>query len=485
MQPTTHPQITSPLDRYLATARQLGCPPDQLRAFRACGYVAQPMQLRFHAACRAADRLGGPTKVGLGGARGPGKSHAVLAQIGADDCQRLPGSKWLLLRKVGKAAREGFEDFLLRSFPPWMRYWIPSRNTLLFPNGSRIIIGHFQAEKDVDSYLGLEYDGIGIEEATQLSRAKLETIATVNRTSKADWRPRMYYSWNPGGVGHAYIKQLFVEPYRKAQQTDTRFIPGTVRDNKHVNPEYRATLEQLTGWRRQAWLDGDMDIAAGQYFTNWRHATHVRSGPFQIPPGARVWCALDYGFTHYTVVYLLCRYEGMTTVLDEHAQRRWLPPRHANSIYAMLARWGLRLSDLASFVAGRDVFSVGKDEHGKTIADQYAEQGIILTPADDDRVNGAGELLSLLGDSDAGIPHTIEVLERCAMLIACIPAMEHNPNRPEDVLKVDTDDSGDGGDDPYDTLRYGVMDKPALAIRVLAQGRAHIPMAGSERHGRR
>ncbi len=399
----------------------------------------------------------------MGGARGPGKSHGVLAQVGADDCQRMPGAKWLLLRKVGKAAKEGFEDFLTKSFPPWLRYWIPSRSTLAFPNGSRIIIGHFQAEKDVDAYLGLEYDGIAVEEATQLSRSKLELIATVNRTSKPDWRPRMYYNWNPGGIGHAYVKQLFVEPYRRGAQTETRFVPGTVNDNKHVNPEYRRTLEGLTGWRRAAWLDGDMDIAAGQFFTNWRHDLHVRTGAFEIPPGARLWCALDYGFTHYTAVYLFCRHDGRTTILDEHAERRWLPPRHADAIKAMLARWGLRVTNLASFVAGRDVFAVGKDANGKTIAEQYAEQGIDLTPANDDRINGAGELLTLLGDAEANIAPRIEILERCARLIACIPAMEHDPHRPEDVLKIDTDDNGDGGDDPYDAARYGVMDSPTPA----------------------
>jgi phage terminase large subunit len=465
---TTH-QPNSALDRYLSTARAIGCPADQLRNFRAAGYVAQPMQLRFHAACRAADMPNGPTKIGMGGARGPGKSHGVLAQVGADDCQRLSGAKWLLLRKVGKAAREGFEDLLARSFPPWMRYWIPSRSTLAFPNGSRVIIGHFQAEKDVDAYLGLEYDGIAVEEATQLSRSKLEMIATVNRTSKPGWRPRMYYTWNPGGVGHAYVKQLLVEPYRRAAQFDTRFVPGTVNDNKHVNPEYRRTLEGLTGWRRAAWLDGDMDIAAGQFFTNWRHDIHVRRGVFTIPPGARVWCALDYGFTHYTVVYLLCRYDGVVTVLDEHAERRWLPPRHVQAIKAMLGRWDLHLSDLASFVAGRDVFAVGKDSDGKTIAEQYAELGIELTPANDNRINGAGELLMLLGDAESNIPPTIEILERCARLIACIPAMEHDPHRPEDVLKIDTDDNGDGGDDPYDAVRYGIMD--VTTPRTLTQGR--------------
>lgn len=445
------------LDRYVRTARLSGCPADQLRNFRAVGYVAQPMQLRFHAAARACDFPDGPVKVGMGGARGPGKSHGVLAQVGADDCQRVDGLKWLLLRKVGKSAREGFSDFLARAFPPWLRYWIPSRNTLEFPNGSRIIIGHFQAEKDVDAYLGLEYDGIAIEEATQLSQSKLEMIATVNRTSKPDWRPRMYYTWNPGGVGHAYIKRLLFEPHRRGQQIDTRFIPGTVNDNKHVNPEYRRTLEGLTGWRRAAWLDGDMDIAAGQFFTNWRHDLVVVPTASAIP-GARFWCALDYGYTHYTVVYLLMRHDGITTVLDEHAERRWLPKRHAPAIVGMLARHGLTLNNLSSFVAGRDVFAEGKDENGKTIAEQYLEHGITLTAANDDRINGAGEVLTALGDSEVGIFPTLRIAQRCARLIECIPMLEHDPHRPEDVLKIDTDDNGEGGDDPYDAFRYGLMD---------------------------
>src|SRR5690242_21418012 len=58
--------------------------------------------------------------------------------------------------------------------------------TTLFRSGSRIIAGHFQAEKDIDAYLGLEYDVIGIEEATTLSSRKHQDISTCCRTSKPD-----------------------------------------------------------------------------------------------------------------------------------------------------------------------------------------------------------------------------------------------------------------------------------------------------------
>jgi hypothetical protein len=31
--------------------------------------------------------------------------------------------------------------------------------------------------------------------------------------------------------------------------------------------------------------------------------------------------------------------------------------------------------------------------------------------------------------------------------VECLPALQHDPNRPEDVLKVDADEDGNGGDD--------------------------------------
>ncbi len=41
-----------------------------------------------------------------------------------------------------------------------------------------------------------------------------------------------------------------------------------------------------------------------------------------------------------------------------------------------------------------------------------------------------------------------------------LPAMQHDPNRPEDVRKVDADEDGVGGDDAADALRYLVATKP-------------------------
>ncbi len=107
------------LERYMAMGQRAGCPRDQMDNFVRAGVVLQERQLAASAAARLCDRADGPTAVGYGGARGGGKSHWLLAQMGADDCQRVPGLKCLLLRKVGKANMEHFEDLRRRLFAGW------------------------------------------------------------------------------------------------------------------------------------------------------------------------------------------------------------------------------------------------------------------------------------------------------------------------------------------------------------------------------
>lgn len=451
------------LQRYVEAAHQAGLPREILEVYLKAGIVLQPKQLAFAAACAKCDKDGGSTEIGFGGARGGGKSHAGLAVLAAD-CLRYAGLTCLLLRKVGKANRENFNELRRSVLSGIKTTWKKQEGILEFENGSKIVLGHFQKESDIDAYLGLSYDVILVEEATTLANAKYKNITTCNRSSKPGWRPRMYSTTNPGGVGHAWYKKRFIG----SASPDVLFVASTVDDNVCVNTDYRKTLEKLTGWQKKAWLYGDWDIAAGQFFTNFRKDLHVRPAselPVPIKQVHRLWCSLDYGFNHYTTCYLFLQHDGIVYILDEHAERGWLPARHCAAIHAMLERHGLGVSDLATFVAGHDCFAQKGDSQAKTIADQYADAGIFLSRAKIDRITGASELLQRFGDaeSDPPIAPTLVISEKCARLIECIPAMEHDPHRPEDVLKVDTDDDGIGGDDPYDGARYGVMEAQGSA----------------------
>lgn len=455
----TH-QVQEAAIRMATIAKSAGVPQDSLRRFLSSGYVPQPKQMQFHAAARQCDESDGPTAVGFGGARGPGKSTGVLAQIGLDDCQRVPGLKWLYLRRVGKAARESFEDLRLKLLMGVPHEYKQS-GVIQFQNGSRIITGHFQNERDIDNYLGLEFDGVGLEEATQLTAKKKQQILTCVRTSKPNWRPRSYLTFNPGGIGHSHIKQEFIKPWRENTEKQTRFVFATFRDNAFLNPEYVHVLDALVGWERLAWRDGDWDIAAGQFFSTWNYDVHVIK-PYDVSH-LDAWGGFDYGFTHMTACYPMVSDDGVLTIVGEHAEAKRLPGYHAEAIKQLGQRLNLKDEWLRKIYAGKDVFANKGDEQGKTIADQYKACGIKLLPANMDRISGASEILSRLGDVNANPPirPTIKIFNTCVRLIECLPGLQHDPHRPEDVLKVDADEDAQGGDDPYDAIRYGVMARPS------------------------
>lgn len=456
----------------IKAAHAAGCPKDQIENFVRGKIVLQPLQLQASAAARLCDRESGPTEIGFGGARGGGKSHWALAQVGGDDCQRFPGLKCLWLRKVGKANTEQLQDLRRRVLAGVDHVFVDHKGILKFPNTSIIIAGHFQNESDIDHYLGLEYDIIVIEEATTLSFRKFKDIRTCLRSSKG-WRPRMYLTTNPGGIGHQWFKQRFILPFRRREETETRFVPALATDNGFINPDYHRALDSLRGWQRAAWKDGSWDLPMGQYFPNFREDIHVLRGPFDDTL-IREWsAAMDYGFTHYTCAYLGgADSEGNFHVIDCHRERQKLPQWHAREIKSMIARHRigtaehsrkLALSDLTRFCVGADAFS--KQPDGTTIAQQYAKHGIKLTLAFTDRIQGWSIIQDKLGDPSANQPAKLFIHERCAALIESIPTLQHDPSRPEDVLKIDCDDDGFGGDDDADTLRYLVASKPRRVLQ--------------------
>lgn len=466
--------MTTALDQCVEAARKAGCPRDQVERYLRAGIALLPKQWEAAAAARQCDRPDGPTEVSYGGARGGGKSHFGLAQVFIDDCGRVPNLKFLYLRKVGKAAREQVQDLrreVLHSVP---HDYLKQEGVLVrHDNESRVVLGHFQSEKDIDQYLGLQYDGVLIEEATQLSLAKKRAIGTCIRTSKPTrvWRPRKYLTTNPGGVGHGWYKAAFIDPWRKGTQSSTRHIQATVHDNPCVNSEYRSELERLTGWQLRAWLHGDWDIAAGQYFTPFRREVHgIR--PFEfIPLAWKTWLSLDYGFAHWTACYLFAETpDGVLYSVGEHAARQTLPVDHDRAIRAMLERYRVDPRRITQFVAGHDVFA--RDHNGNCVADAYSELGWDLERANVDRINGAAAILKRLGRVDPldgpRIEPTVWISEDCPRLLDSLPLLEHDPNRGEDVKKVDCDEDGQGGDDFYDAFRYGVMGSGNnAAVRVI------------------
>ena len=444
----------TPIEKCIETAKECGSPLDQVKQFLTCSYIPYPWQWRFHAAARLADEPGGPVDIGLGGARGPGKSHAVLSQVALDDCQRVPGLKVLFLRQTGTSARESFDDLVnktLRGHIPYEK----TQNSLRFVNGSRVILGGFKDERDIDKYVGIEYDLIVVEELTQLTAEKYEKLRGSLRTSKQGWRPRMYTSFNPGGIGHAFVKERYIIPSRELTETDTRFVPSTYKDNVALNPEYIEYLEGLQGDLGRAWREGDWDLFEGQYFAEWRNAKHVCE-PFTIPDAWPKFLSIDpsgrNGITSchwYTIdrdgrVYVYREHYATGMDMDEHARAiaKKSTDKDGNpEIY----QYGV--IDSAAFA---------KAGYSETAYEIYQRAGVgvdyQLLPAAKERVIGWNLVHQFLRvdkptEVNPSPQPMLQVFKTCGNMIRTIPTLQHDEHNPEDV-------DSKGEDHAADELRY-------------------------------
>ena len=131
--------------------------------------------------------------------------------------------------------------------------------------------------------------------------------------------------------------------------------------------------------------------------------------------------------------------------------------------------WHLRQSRMLSrFVAGADIF--GKESNGESVARQYRDLDLSLRPANMDRVSGWSAISQRLGDPAAGIMPSLFIHPRCKRLLECLPYLQHDPDRPGDVLKTNISEDGIGGDDLADACRYLVATKPREIRMVKLRG---------------
>ena len=441
---------------FIIEASAKGCPADQIENFIRADVFLQPKQLEFCALARQCDRADGPKAVMSGGGRGSAKSHALLAQILCDDCIRVPGLKVLMVRKIGTAGKEQIDDFekkLLRSIPHEFPRTPPK---IKFANGSFVIIGNFKDEKDIDKYLGLEYDLIYIMESNQLSQSKKMNVLSCLRTNKANWRPRCYQDTNPGGIDHVANKLLFVEPWKAGKETETRYVHSTVDDNAFVDKGYKEFLEKLVGWQREAWLYGSWEFMAGSFFSNFHPDIHVYPNAqtdLKVRAITRWAAGMDYGFSHPNAFVLGCETEdGDIFITNTYSQSSTLIEEHAANIRDLCALRNVEVAELEFIAAGRDCFKVDKD--GSTVATEYSENGMVLTPVHIDRVNAWAQVAEVFGDVQNGIRPRCFIHKNCAELILQIQAAQCDPKRPNDILKMNADpETHEGGDDLLEAFR--------------------------------
>lgn len=244
----------------------------------------------------------------FGGAKGPGKSTAlvVLCFLYA---MKYPTSSSVLFR-------ETYDDLEANLISEWKR-WVPkalyeyneSKHTAVMKNGSIVRFRYIRNYDDAKHYDGRSFDFIGVDELTHFLEEWIQILRSCLRSAKG-FPTYFRATSNPGNIGHAAVKNRYIKPtdYGKnivdsPESNDkikikVRFIPANVYDGvlTDMDPAYVLRLENLPEQDRQAYLDGNWDIAQGQYFSGFR-AGAMRREPYYLHDGAYLYGSLDHGTT--------------------------------------------------------------------------------------------------------------------------------------------------------------------------------------------
>ncbi len=384
--------------------------------------------------------------VAYGGARGGGKSWALRRKLVAM-CLRYPELRCLLIRRSFPELKANHVGPFLKEYGSLLT-WSEADKVLSFANGSRIFLGYCAADSDALRYQGQEYDVIAIDEATQLSEYCFAIFKACLRGVREVPR-RMYLTCNPGGIGHAWVKRLFVDrQFRKNENPeDYRFIPALVYDNRILlaaDPEYVRSLESLPARLRDAWLYGKWNVFEGQFFPEFDPDVHVCS-PAEIPSCLKRFVAFDYGFDMLAALLMGIDAEGKLYVLAE----RCVPDLTLSEAAACVAE--LARGQSAEFaVASPDLWNRRQDSGKSGFEIMQAVGGMPpMLPADDRRIPGWRMLREYMGPSPR-----LFISSVCAELVRCLPALLCDPHRPEDASS-----------EPHsvthapEALRYAVMSR--------------------------
>lgn len=364
--------------------------------------------------------------VAYGGARGGGKSWAVRQKALLLALEH-PGIRLLLLRRSYPELRENHIR-PLRALAGEAAVYKETEKAMDFCTGSRLKFGYCDSEGDVLQYQGQEYDVIFIDEATQFTEFQFTTLTACLRGANS-LPKRMYLTCNPGGVGHTWVKRLFVDrDFRLGENPeDYAFIRATVHDNQALvrqDPGYVRMLENLPEELRRAWLEGDWDIFVGQYFTEFRRDVHTVE-PFEIPGHWRRYFTMDYGLDMLAGYWIAVDPEGAAWVYREVYQ--------SGLIISEAAGLVKRLSggeEIHDYFAPPDLWNRRQDT-GRSVAEVFYEQGIFLTKAGNDRVAGWLDLKEWLHPGERG--PALRIFRSCPNLIRTLPALQFDEKRVNDV----------------------------------------------------
>lgn len=384
-----------------------------------------------------------------GGARGGGKSWALRRKL-IGLCLNYSGIRCLLIRRSLGEIKANHLIPMLKEYGEILNY-SESEKAISFANGSKIFFGYCSCDRDVLRYQGQEYDVIAIDEATQLSEYQF-SIFRASLRGVNDFPKRIYLTCNPGGIGHSWVKRLFIDrDFRDNEDPmEYRFIPALVYDNETLlksDPSYIEQLKALPSRLREAWLNGKWDVFEGQFFSEFNEELHVIDSD-RVPTDVGRFIAFDYGFDMLAVLLLAKDVAGNIYVERELCRANLTLGEAACTIVDFCAGTSVEYA-----VASPDLWNRRQDSGKSGFEIMQSVLGMPpMIAADDRRIPGWRALKEYLSLRE-GKPRLF-ICKNCYELINSMQSLLCDKNRVEDASS-----------EPHaithapEALRYGVMSR--------------------------
>lgn len=420
-----------------------------------------------------------------GGAAGGGKSDALLVE--GTRQVNIPNYRGIIFR----ATFPQLEALISRSlelFPkiyPKAKY-NHSEKRWRFPSGANLFFGHMNHEADKFNYQGKPYDFIGFDELTHFSFSQYTYLMSRNRPNGSGTRVYMRATANPGGKGHAWVKQRFITPAppmtpiekkytiltpeKKTIEIAKRriFVPATIFDNKILlnnDPNYLATLAALPEDERNALLYGDWNSFSGQVFSEWSNDpkhyddhknTHVIN-PFVIPPNWKICRCFDFGYTRpFACLWIAFDEERRAYIIDEYYGCKGTPNVGIQLSPQEIAKNIKMIENENPNLRGRYIMGVAdpaiwNDQGTESIASIMARHPYYINfeKGQNNRLNGLMQFHYRMHFDENGYS-MFYVFNTCKHTIRTLPALVYDETKTEDV-------NTEGEDHIYDAVRYGLM----------------------------
>lgn len=388
------------------------------------------------------------TLVGYGGARGGGKTDGVLGKFAIKQEQMGADFNAIFFRKELPQA----DDLIERAkqiYLPLKAHWQDQKKQFTFLSGGRLRFRPLANDADAEKYMGQNLSDCAIEEAGNYSDPS--PIWKLFGALRGKGGGQIILTFNPGGVGHSWLKELFIRPAPKGMKLlkkelpngahfDYIYIPSRVSDNQILlarDPEYINRLHMVGSPELvRAWLEGDFEIHEGSYFPEFS-SKHIVA-PFNVPKHWPRYLGYDWGYrSPFAAIW-----GAVSSGRDDRGNE--VPyPKGAIIIYREM--WGKGVDNveqanrIASASVGENPIAVAdpsifSHEGGPSINDQFTQvfskyKHPSFRAADNDRLSGWSQIRQRL----VAKPPLLYIFATCPYLLETLPSMSIDKRNPEDL----------------------------------------------------